>query len=311
MLHRLAFLALTLSLATAAEAQLDQRALDAALRTHRIDIPDYRFGVINDPNLTSSSSVTHVSGVNGIIAALPLNFTGTVAVGIGCPRTFGPATCTSSIGPMPYPAKLVISLNNVAPSNTLECANTRGHIAGGVVDVQRESRAMIRGINQFGKPVTERIPALTGAARYETIHAYEKVLRIDVTRCSGGGAGDQLVVAPSTAIAVPFKINTPTTGIGDVVLSLCKRTSATVERCVRGDQTRCACNSDAVLGNGSDWPLLGTAGVNVPSGASTCGLEVDRRAHTIDFSLMNFGCNGPPADGQSIVIHARAPVTGF
>lgn len=302
--RHLLFLFLLLGVGFDASALDLQRIGSAKDRVERVVIDYLEGSQINDPTLaataSTASSPAYASGRRGLIVAATLaSVTGGAAW--GCPNLAG-TTCTSSIGVLPYPARLLVQVFDSGGGSTVACTNSRVD-ASQAFDTRR---AKIVGFNQFGEPVSETIPALTEEAPFLTKYAYEKVTRVDVTGCSGGGTGDALFVAATTAVALPVRVNVSQAAFRQLPMTVCR-----ISRSATYGAQGCIDTSAAIMA-ASDADSDST--INAKD-TDVTSLVFDPVSSTIDFGRVAFpdvGLGGLTTNRHhKYIIRLRAPTTGF
>lgn len=269
--------------ASAAEAQggpgSDARGWNANLRTFDHPIRDFHASQLNDASIVGSSSVAGTIGINGVVVSVSMDG---VSTGIrqGCPNANG-TSCTSSIAALPYPAKLVFQYFDSGSNGTLACTNTSGN------------NNRLYGIDQFGQPRWEKIPALTEAARWETTYAYERIEWFQMQGCTAAGTttGDLFIVAVSTDVGLPMPIKDENN-----IVTIC-----------RGDGPIAAGGADVAHNSRCVHGTVGTAATGLPTYLS--GMVIDGVASTIDFSAVVFPTSQSAVfnTGHDFVVRGRTP----
>lgn len=176
---------------------------------------------------------------------------------------------TSTIGGMPYPAKLAVGFNDGGSATTTQLSCTS---------------VTIKGIDSKGRAKAETLSTVNETVQYTT-NVFESVSQISATGCNGGGgaggdSSDLFFVGTSKYVGLPFKI---TAAAAVVMVCLIDKSDSDKEYCMK--------------------PAASDAATSFDNSGS--GSRVDVAAGTFDVGTAFTSVTA--ASGDQLVIRVRAP----
>lgn len=196
-------------------------------------------------DVTGDDANDTTPGTDSVSASLTVNVSITSSI----------ATPGTDIKQPPYPCVLQAQLKDASNDDTLACTSVQ-----------------VIGRNQFGAEVTQDFASVAETAEVGT-YAFEYISSIVYAGCTGGGTGDELRIACTHEVGLPYPIST------NGVIEVCLHDVGTALRCI--DPA-----SELTYAEGDD---------------------IDTRYFTIDFDAVATALSVTLADGDRGLVRVRYP----